>query len=234
MDLADPPSDAFRRLGEPDVVIHVAWAGLPNYQSAHHLQAELPAQRTFLRGLVDAGLRALTVTGTCFEYGLQSGSLAEDRPTEPVTDYGRAKDALRRDLELMHGERPFLLTWARLFYLYGEGQAPGSLLPQLEAAITRGDARFDMSGGEQQRDYLPVDEAARYLVLLATNGLDNGVVNVCAGAPVSVRELAEQVVARHRSPIRLNLGYFPYLDYEPMAFWGDRGKLDRIVGKIHG
>ena len=30
--------------------------------------------------------------------------------------------------------------------------------------------------------------------------------------------------------IKLNLGYYPYLDYEPMAFWGDRKKLDYCLG----
>ena len=234
VDIGDAPGDAYQRLGEPETLIHLAWGGLPNYQSPHHVEIELPAHRGFLRALLDGGLRALTVTGTCFEYGKQSGALEEDRATAPVTAYGHAKDELRRDLERLHDARPFRLTWARLFYLYGEGQAPGSLLPQLEAAIARGDPTFDMSGGEQLRDYLPVDEAARYLVLLATNGLDNGVVNVCAGSPISVRDLAEGVVARHRSTIHLNLGYFPYLDYEPMAFWGDRHKLDRIVGSDHG
>ena len=209
--------------------MHLAWGGLPNYSSPHHLEQELPLQRSFLEGLLGAGLPSLTVTGTCLEYGMQSGALREDLPTAPVTAYGRAKDELRAHLEQLHQSRPFNLTWARLFYLHGEGQAPGSLVPQLEAAIARGDATFDMSGGEQLRDYLPVDEAAGYLVDLALNGEDNGVVNVCSGIPVSVRQLAEEVVARHGSSIRLNLGHFPYPDYEPMAFWGDRGKLDRAL-----
>jgi dTDP-6-deoxy-L-talose 4-dehydrogenase (NAD+) len=234
MDLADPPADAFDQLGRPETVIHLAWGGLPQYRSSHHLDRELPAQLAFLGSLVRAGLDGLTVTGTCFEYGMQSGALAETTPTAPVTTYGQAKDRLRQGLEALQQSHRFRLTWVRLFYLYGEGQAPGSLLPQLEAAIARGDATFNMSGGEQLRDYLPVDEAARAVVALARNGRDNGVVNVCAGSPISVRELAERVVARHRSPIRLNLGYFPYLDYEPMAYWGDRGKLDDILGRDRG
>jgi dTDP-6-deoxy-L-talose 4-dehydrogenase (NAD+) len=218
-------------MGAPEAVIHLAWGGLPNYASAHHLEVELPAHRSFLGALVEAGLPCLTVAGTCLEYGLREGALDESLPTSPVTAYGRAKDALRGDLERHRAARPFRLTWARLFYLYGAGQAQGSLVPQLEAAIARGDPVFDMSGGEQRRDYLPVGEAARYLVALALNERDNGVVNVCSGAPISVRELAEGVVARHRSPIRLNLGRYPYPDYEPMAFWGDRHKLDRILGE---
>ena len=97
--------------------------------------------------------------------------------------------------------------------------------------MARGDATFDMSGGEQLRDYLPVEEAAADLVALALNGGDNGVVNVCSGQPISVRELAEGVVRNHGSTISLNLGHFPYPEYEPMAFWGDRTKLDHCLGR---
>jgi len=229
MDIADAPSDAYDRIGGPQVVMHLAWDGLPNYSSQRHLDQELPAQRAFLEGLLMAGLGSLTVTGTCLEYGLQSGALREDLPTAPVTAYGTAKDELRRELERRRRDQPFDLTWVRLFYLYGEGQAAGSLLPQLESAIARGDATFNMSGGQQLRDYLSVEEAAGYLVALAMNSRDNGVVNVCSGRPVAVRELVEAAVRNHSSSIQLNLGHFPYPDYEPMAFWGDREKLTRIL-----
>jgi dTDP-6-deoxy-L-talose 4-dehydrogenase (NAD+) len=232
MDIADPPADAYDQLGRPEVLIHLAWGGLPRYSSAYHVDHELPVHASFLEGLLAAGLAGLTVAGTCLEYGMQSGALSEEMPTAPVTSYGRAKDELRRHLERLRASSPFHLTWARLFYLYGEGQAPGSLLPQLEQAIARGDASFDMSGGEQLRDYLPVEEAAGYLVELALSGRDHGVVNVCSGQPTSVRELVEGVVARSASSIKLNLGRFPYPEYEPMAFWGDRKKLDRCLESI--
>jgi dTDP-6-deoxy-L-talose 4-dehydrogenase (NAD+) len=78
-------------------------------------------------------------------------------PTAPVTPYGLAKDTLRKFLEMLQEVHPFTLQWVRLFYLYGPGQNPKSLLSQLDAAIEQGDPVFRMSGGEQLRDYLPVD-----------------------------------------------------------------------------
>lgn len=229
MDLGHAPADVYDRMGRPEVLIHLAWGGLPNYGSPHHLEQELPAQVSFLEAVLTSGLGAVTISGSCLEYGLQSGELSEELPTAPVTAYGKAKDALRKRIEEMQERLPFRLTWARLFYLHGEGQAPGSLVPQLEAAIARGDGVFNMSGGDQLRDYLPANEAAGYLVDLALNGRNNGVVNVCSGRPVSVRELAEGVMDRHGSSIQLNLGHYPYPEYEPMAFWGDRRKLDRAL-----
>ena len=229
LDLHNPLSDAFESMGRPDVLIHLAWSGLPNYKSLHHFEHELPAQYRFLKDLVQSGLQTLVVAGTCFEYGMQSGSLSEDIEPHPINPYGFAKNVLRTQLEYLKAAYPFQLVWARLFYLYGSGQSESSLLPQLRQAVERGDQVFNMSGGEQLRDYLPVDEVAKHIVSLALAKKNTGTVNVCSGIPISVRRLVEGWVKENGWSIRLNLGHYPYPDYEPMAFWGDRTKLDHIL-----
>jgi dTDP-6-deoxy-L-talose 4-dehydrogenase (NAD+) len=229
MDIARPHPDCFEQLGCPDVLLHLAWNGLPNYKSLHHFEEELPVQYRFLNMLVGSGLNSIVVTGTCFEYGMQYGPLNENMETQPTNPYGFAKNALHRQLEYLRQNQPFALTWARLFYLYGEGQSENSLLPQLKRAVTRGDRVFNMSGGEQLRDYLSVLEVAKHLVFLATKRPDMGIVNVCSGKPVSVRTLVEGWIKENNWQIELNLGHYQYPDYEPMAFWGDRRKLDHCM-----
>lgn len=228
MDIAHPASDCFEQMGQPDVLIHLAWDGLPNYKSLHHFETELPRQYQFLKTIIEAGLPSLLVTGTCFEYGMQSGSLSEETQTKPNNPYGYAKDALRQQLEFLKSVKPFSLAWARLFYMYGEGQPGTSLYPKLKEAVLRGDKVFNMSGGEQLRDYLPAAEVARRIVRLAMTGGDTGMINICSGKPISVRRLAEQWLLENNWEIELNLGYYPYPDYEPMAFWGDSSRIDSI------
>jgi nucleoside-diphosphate-sugar epimerase len=220
LDIREPPSKCLEELGRPDVLLHLAWAGLPNYRSLHHFETELPAQYRFLSGLIREGLSSLVVAGTCFEYGCQSGPLSPDQPTLPDNPYGFAKDSLRRQLEFLKNEHPFDLTWARLFYVYGEGQAESSLYAQLRKAISEGLPVFKMSGGEQLRDFMPVTEVAEHLTSLALEGEGLGIVNVCSGVPMSVRNLVEGWIRENGWDIELELGHFPYPDYEPMAFWG--------------
>ena len=229
LDTSKPPANPYSELGRPDVLLHLAWGGLPNYRSPHHIEQELPAHYDFLRSMVRGGLGTLLVAGTCLEYGMQSGALSEGLDPHPAIPYATAKDSLRRQLEQLCLLRPFHLTWARMFYLFGEGQSAASLLPQLRQAVADGAAGFDMSGGEQLRDYLPVDQAARHLVSLALTQRSNGVVNVCSGRAVSVRTMVERWIAENGWSIRLNLGKYPYPDYEPMAFWGDPLKLERCL-----
>lgn len=225
-DIHQPEQDPEKRFGRADAVMHLAWQGLPNYKALFHFEKNLPANYSFLKSLVSAGYKHLLVTGTCLEYGMQSGCLAESLEPRPATPYSLAKDTLRRFLEELQKESPFILQWARLFYMYGEGQNPNSLLAQLDRAIDRGDQSFNMSGGEQLRDYLPVAEVASRLVGLLEHPELSGPINICSGTPISVRRLVENRIAERGGNIRLNLGYYPYLDYEPMAFWGDSNKYN--------
>ncbi len=229
MDLKAIPAQLSPLLNQTDTLIHLAWGGLPNYQSLHHFEDELPAHYQFLKTLIGAGFKNVVVAGTCFEYGMQSGPLSEGMDARPTNPYGFAKDALRRQLEYLQQVQPFKLTWARIFYLYGEGQSENSLLPQLRRAVERGDRLFKMSGGEQLRDYLPVADVVSALVELAANQCDNGVVNICSGKPTSVRKLVEGWIKENDWQMELQLGYYPYPEYEPMAFWGKRDKLDRCL-----
>jgi nucleoside-diphosphate-sugar epimerase len=230
-DLADAPSDAFDRLGRPDIVIHLAWDGLPNYLSPRHVDVEWPVQCRFLHGLIASGLNTLVVTGTCAEYGMQSGCLHEDMTPAPSNPYGMAKDALRRDLELLSATTPFDLRWLRLFYLYGDGQAPTSLYSQFRAAVARGDKRFDMSAGNQTRDFMKVEDAAAAIAAVARAARAPRILNICSGMPTTVRSLVERWRADMAADIELNLGVFGYPDYEPFAFWGDDRRLRELLGR---
>jgi len=216
--------DSLELFDKPDAVIHLAWPGLPNYGSLIHFEENLPAAYRFLKSLVEGGVDHLLVTGTCFEYGMQSGPLTEGRLTEPANPYGLAKDTLRKFLESLQKDCPFTLQWARLFYMYGPGQHASSLLAQLDRAIDSGERNFNMSGGEQLRDYLRVEDVALRLVSLLEHPDCSGAVNICSGEPISVRSMVERHLAKRGIDVQLNLGYYPYPDFEPMAFWGDGSK----------
>lgn len=232
IDTSAPSQNCYEQLNCPDVLIHLAWDGLPNYNSLHHFETELPRQYHFLKTMIDSGLTSLFVSGTCFEYGMQSGALSEELPTNPNNPYGFAKDTLRCQLEFLKSVQPFQLIWSRLFYMYGEGQSSKSLYPTLKTAISHGERVFNMSGGEQLRDYLPVTEVARQIVRLATARQDIGIVNICSSNPISVRRQVELWLKENNWKIDLNLGYYPYPDYEPMAYWGSNNKLTSLLNEL--
>lgn len=213
----------------PDVLVHLAWPGLPNYRQSFHFEYNLPADYRFLKRAVESGIGQVLVAGTGAEFGLMEGELAEDASTAPNNAYGIAKDSLRRFLQHLQLSQPFILQWVRLFHMYGPGQNSGSLLAQVDQAIDEKAVSFDMSGGEQLRDYLPVQEVAYRISLLVSRPDIYGVINCCSGIPISVRRLVEGRITELNATLRLNLGVYPYPDYEPMAYWGRVGKLAALL-----
>lgn len=230
-DLDAPAPDPYERFGRPDCVLHLAWDALDDYRSADHIERILPAHIAFLRELIVGGAKDLLVTGTCLEYGAHSGALHEALPPDPDCAYGIAKDTLRRYIRVLQHAHPVRLRWMRLFYSYGPGQRARSLLSLLAKAVADGDAAFPMSGGEQLRDYLPVEQLAGILADVATQNHTLGVINACSGTPISIRTLVERHMAAQGWSIELELGHYPYPDWEPLAFWGNDAKLRRALGE---
>jgi nucleoside-diphosphate-sugar epimerase len=212
----------------PEILVHLAWPGLPNYKDFFHISKNLPSDLKFLEAAVNAGVKHLVVAGTCLEYGLVEGALTEEMDTHPTTPYGFAKDALRKSLQFLQNTTPFTLQWMRLFYMYGEGQNSNSLLSQLDRAIDENNSVFNMSQGDQLRDYLPVEHVAEQFCNILENAQCEGVINCCSGKGLSVFDLVKKRAVDKGSSIKFNRGFYPHPEYEPFSFWGVSSKLNSL------
>lgn len=228
-DLYSNKSNFFEFFDNPDMLIHLAWSNLPNYNKSFHITENLVKDILFLENILDHGLKQLVVTGTCFEYGMQEGELCETMVANPQNPYSIAKDALRKFLQIKTAKNNVRLLWLRLFYMFGKGQSPNSIISQLEFAIQKGEKQFNMSGGDQIRDYLPVENVAEYIVKCALNWEAIGLINISSGKPIKLRDFIEDYLKTIGKDIKLNLGYYPYSLIEPMAFWGGNEKLKNII-----
>lgn len=219
-DISNVSDEVMVEFSKANKLIHLAWEGLPNYKELFHFEKNLFIQYAFLKKMVLNGIVDISVSGTCFEYGKKEGGLSVDMKPDPHNPYALAKDTLRKFLQQLQLHFPFKLKWIRLFYTYGKGQMGGSLLAQLETAVANGEEVFNMSGGQQLRDYLPVEQMAEKIAGFSVDDDLNGVVNCCSGKPISIKRLVDDYIKQNGYNIKLNFGYYPYLDYEAMAFWG--------------
>ena len=228
-DLSQARTDWFELFGRPDVVLHLAWGGLPNYMDCYHVDVELPTQLRFLTALIKSGLKKLVVTGTCYEYGISSGALSEDQETNPNTPYGIAKDRLRKELFELRSTQHFDLTWARIFYPYGEGQSERSIYSQLIRAISNNEKEFAIGSGTQMLDFIQVTTVAKALLAFVTEIKGIGLINVGSGDPQTVIEFVERLISRFESNIVPKVGVINDREYESISFWSDNNLLDSLA-----
>ena len=227
-DLHKERTDWFELFGKPDAVLHLAWGGLPNYMDEYHVEVELPMQLKFLKALIDSGLKKLVVTGTCYEYGMSSGALSEDQETNPNTPYGIAKDSLKKEIFELQQSKNFDLTWARIFYPYGEGQSENSLYSQLKKAILS-NQEFLMGNGRQVLDFIQVEKVASSLLSLLTSCTNLGVVNIGSGKPQTVAAFVQEQIQIFKSDLVPSFGSIPDREYESFSFWSDNSRFDSLV-----
>ena len=63
-----------------------------------------------------------------------------------------------------------------------------------------------MSGGEQIRDFLPVDVVASKIVDYSLNLKGSNIINICSGQPISIRRLVENWIKQNNWDIKFGKG----------------------------
>lgn len=206
-------------------LVHLAWGGLPNYQSEHHFDVELPLQTAMLQRAVDAGVHRVIVSGTCFEYGAASGAIAESRRCDPGTAYGQAKRRLAEFCLTPEIAERAEVTWFRIFYPYGAGQRATSLYGLLRDAHRRGERSFAVRTPDRYCDFIRVGEVAEVFVQAARANRIPSVMNLGSGRPLTVLEHAKAIVSENRWDLEVRRE--PGVENETGGFWADVECLER-------
>ena len=95
----DGNKDIFNRLGEPDILVHLAWRDGFIHNSNAHME-DLSKHMIFLNNMMAGGLKSISVMGSMHEVGYWEGAIDENTPCNPMSMYGVAKNALRQALLL--------------------------------------------------------------------------------------------------------------------------------------
>ncbi len=223
----------------PNAVIHCAAPGVSYGAMEFTAMLEIAAGGTQALYAACAALGeppAVVHIGSGFEYAASDAPVCEDAPTIPSASlYGAAKAASSTVAQDHATSLRIMLL--RPFHIYGAGEAAQRLGPMLIAKARAGE-RVALTGGEQQRDFLHVDDCARCIwVALATAGRANAggardcgvtVLNCGSGTAITLRHfIALLAMELRRAGLEpdLALGALPYRAHEPMVSLPDLARL---------
>lgn len=175
---------------------------------------------------VRAGVPRLVICGSCFEYGnsaLRYDFIPVAAPLEPTGAYHSSKAAATMAALGLAVAFKLEVVVLRPFHVFGEGEAESRFWPSLRRAALAG-ADFPMSGGEQVRDFVPVDTVAATFVQALSKQLTPGVpkiANVGTGIPLSLAQFARHWWMHWGAAGTLKLGAVPYRPNEVMRYVPD-------------
>ncbi|MEY2914836.1 MAG: hypothetical protein RLZZ184_4145 [Cyanobacteriota bacterium] len=208
-----------------DVLVHLAAhsANVPydSLENCLHWNVTIPLRMA--DRAVKSGIKRFIVAGSCFEYG-SSGQRYDYIPTtaplEPNQTYPTSKAAATIAWAGFAREKALKLSILRIFQVYGEGEAAGRLWPSILKAALDGDD-YNMTLGEQVRDFINVKQVAQYFVDELKKSPQDGVPsiqNVGTGKPQTVASFAKSIWKKYNATGKLNIGAIPYRNNEVMRF----------------
>jgi len=228
LDRLDQIKPQIRKI-RPDICIHLAWEGIPDYGYEISLR-NLTQGTAFFRCLIEeCGCRKIVATGSCWEYGRAFGACREDDPAMPGSYFAWAKQSLCNFGLMLAAMHSISFIWIRPFYVYGPGQRAESLIPYLISELKKGQ-RPQAKTALDANDFVYVTDVAQALVKAAfKEGVPGGIYNAGSGisTPVwRICELLEQALGK-------GTGHFKQLKESApkatMDFWADTGKARELL-----
>ena len=220
--------DICAQLGNPDVCIHLAWQDGFIHNSTKHME-NLSSHFLFLKNMIEGGCKKIAVMGTMHEVGFWEGCVTADTPCRPLSQYGVTKNALRQALLLLGEKEGADIFWLRAFYILGDDSRNSSIFTKLLEAEEIGKKEFPFTTGENQYDFISIKELARQIVAASTQTEYTGIINVCSGKPVSLKDKVNEFIAEKGLHITLKYGAFPERPYDSKIIYGDNTIIQKIL-----
>ena len=228
-DLLAPDFDPSAWGALPHAVVHLAWKDGFRHNSPAHM-SQLSAHFTLLTGLAERGVSRIVALGTMHEVGYWEGAIEASTPTAPLSQYGIAKEALRRSLPLAIPDTTSL-AWARAYYIYGDDRRSDSIFRKLLDAADAGRTEFPFTTGKNRYDFIRVEELGRQLAALTDAEDVTGTLSCCSGVPVSLAQQVEQYIAENALGLELQYGAFPDRPYDSPGVWGDATVIREVMSR---
>ena len=218
----------FEETGKPDVCLHLAWRDGFVHNSLSHLE-DYYDHFSFIRNLIDHGTSQVAVAGSFREYGNAIGMTNVDSFVQPGSFYSLSKMMLKRSLEIYFENKDVCFQWFRPFTVYGDEERNHSILSKILQWDKEGKKTFPFTDGNEQYDYIEVNELARQIVAIVSQKEIDGVIDCCTGHPTRMGDIVEQFIKDNGLSIRPEYGAFPPRKYDTSVIFGDNRKILRIM-----
>jgi len=217
----------------PDVVIHLAWQGIPDYSES--------ISRVNLNNSIDllnfilsnSNCKKIIVSGSCWEYGKKKGACKESDPVQINSYFTWAKYSLYQYLSIKCAEKDVSINWFRIFYVYGSAQREDALIPTLIKSIGAKNTP-KINTPMNKNDFIYVGDVARAFTRAIETDIPSGVYNLGSGYATSVYDICRMVEKQLlESETISNQVLENGQPEEAVNFWADMGKINNFFNNMH-
>ncbi len=213
----------------PLMIIHLAAIGVtrPNLPFVEAFRVNVGGTINLLNAAGHVGgAQRIVAAGTSYEHGARRNGEGLD----PFNAYSASKVAAWACARAAYNAWNAPIVWLRPFQVYGPGQRDAALIPAaIRAAL--GGADFPMTAGEQQRDFIFVDDVVRgFLAALVAPGIEGHALDLGAGSLHRVRDVVAQIWRLAGARGKMRVGDLPYRPGEVPVIRADADHARQLLG----
>jgi len=214
----------------PEVVIHLAWQGIPDF-SLKKCLFNINTAVTFVSTIFETDCKKIIVSGSCFEYNKALGECKESDICISKDYFTWSKNTIRDFLRFECMKKGITLCWARFFYVYGPEQRKESLVPTLIHSLQSGVVP-DLHTPKNANDFIYVDDIAAGLIKMVGLDISSGIYNLGSGSSIPVIEVSRIVesVLYGETGLTSELEKKTAMTEQNINFWANMEKTIQTLG----
>ena len=212
----------------PQIVFHLAAIGVtdPGVDPGLALAVNAGGTLHLLEALRGQGVQRVVLVGTSYEYGARE---AVER-LDPFSAYAASKVAAWAFGRMYWRAYGLPVVTVRPFQVYGPGQPAHTLITAAIRAALMGED-FPMTPGEQERDFIYVNDVVEGMLAAATSpGIEGQSLDLGTGQANAVRHIVERVWELVRGAGHILPGALSYRPGEVMYLIADADRTAALIG----
>lgn len=214
-----------------DVFYHFGWDGTfgdeRNDKEKQLLNIEYTKDAVYLAKRL--GCKTFIGAGSQAEFGRVEGVINKKTHPKPENEYGKAKFQACLESRKIANNLKIKHIWSRIFSIYGPYDGENTMVMSSIREMLQGNSP-EYTEGNQDWDYLYIEDAVRALFLIAENGKNNKVYFIAYGKTRKLYEYIEIIKNNINPNIILKLGAKPYAENQVMNLNVDISELEKECG----
>ena len=218
---------------EPSIVFHLGAYVRVGWDFSHvhkAIQVNIQGTLNLLHALEDKDFDSFVHTGTSEEYGRKPVPFSEDMPVAPSSPYSASKASSEMFCRVYQEAYGFPIVFLRPFNVYGEGQSPSMLIPEIiHSCLKKEDIK--LTEGMQTREWNYVSDIVSAMILASQRKSAVGrIINIGSGEEHTIREIVLLILNLMGDPIKPLFGALPYRENEIWRMFCDNSLAKELLG----
>ena len=180
---------------KPDVVVNLAWTGIPDYSFKNSLKNFISHINFFEKIKDIISIKKYIMIGSSWEYYPNSGKCSEKNKMNFSSPFGWAKNSIYSYINQKIINKRTNFIWLRVFFIYGKYQKNKSLIPHIISNLKK-NKRPKILTPNAKNDFIYVDDVCNAIILSIKKKNMTGIFNIGFGKLIMVNDIYNLILKK--------------------------------------